>query len=273
MFADPQSRDVRERGSTALVLFVPIVLFAAARAVSRKTALEAETVLGTVLVYGYAYWLSTSHFGRYSLVYLPPAAVLLAAMLGNAAGSVPWRRVLALAALVLSCVPSPSSWAQTARSWLVDTPYMLGYYVSAESWLEPRSPAYREMEDYAHLVNRAGATQAGLYVFDLPSITFFAHQRGLATYGDAFGPFRYRDVAYAIGTQQIAQYARARGIGAILIGDFSVAGTPGYAGLREALTEAGWRHYRYPDSVFTLYVDPRLPALRPGEGQFPPPPT
>ena len=259
LFLDPSGRDLRDTGvSLADTLYVVPLAFLAFVLLARRLRPSPVALAACALAYAYAYWTLTSHLARYVLLFVPLLAAFLAlfALALTAHRRIAWRAA-ALAALALLAIPSPSPEGR-ALFWniYVDEYLLIGQlYAGRTVWLEDRAPAYSSIEYLCRTLPRAHRPHDNVYVVLLGGSQIFFKECGIQIIGDSFGPERYGDLSRAVAHDDVTQWAERFHVGSFMLPDYEDK-IAIFAGLRDTLTELGWREVLFPQSDYIVYLSP-----------------
>ena len=272
MFVDPASHEIRGIGQSLLSVLYPLPMIALWwLLLRRRSMLSPLGVCTLVAVFSCAYWLLTSHEGRYELLFLPVLGAFVGLLIATATRRSVVLRWAAATASVVLLLPSPSAWAQYKNYYEYAYVGFPALYTTDQAWLEPRAPAYVQIEDLAHMLYRAHAQDRPVYFLGLGGSELAVQEHGITMMGDVFGPGRIGDLSDAIlqgdATGFLARYHVSAVVGeaGALKSDVQVGG------IGDQLLAAHWRMYRYPQDTWVVFVAPELPALIAGEGKNSPP--
>jgi hypothetical protein len=266
MFVNPASRETRTIGQSLLSVLYPLPMLALCLLLLRRRSVLSPFGVCTVLsVYCCAYWLTTSHEGRYELLFLPVLGAFVGLALATATRSSVAQRWTAACAAAALLIPSPNGWP------IYNVYYTQAYlafpvlYTTDQAWLEPRSPSYTQIEDLAHYLYRVHAQTRPLYIVDLGGSMLAVQEHGIKMMGDVFGPGRFDDLSDAILEDNVPAFLAQFHVSALVVESHALVQDPSVAGLGDELIAAHWRMYRYPQDTFLVFTPPDLPPLVEGE--------
>lgn len=265
IFSDPESHEYREHGVTLLVafLFAPGIFLAWAILARRIDRYPELVIFAGLTLYAIAYWNITSHLARYSLLFYPALALFSALLLlryfRNARAWVP------LAVMLAAAIPSPAAANWYGAVWRNDYINEWTWYKDDTSWLEPRCAAYPQLEYLDNVLTPNAKKNSRVYGVQTNYMDLYFRERGITLIGDAFGPERAVDFAYAIRTNTVAKHASYLHIGAYIVPNEATL-TPATRGLSytdlatldREMSARGYKKAEFPNGRYVVYVNPNL---------------
>jgi hypothetical protein len=250
-----------------LLLWVPAIVVAYAIVRNRPVTRFVPALAGSILLYAYAYWMLTSNFERYALLFVPFFCAFVASLLtlpGRRLQAIKWLGVAAMFALAL---PSPSAWAQiqTFRQNNYDA-VRVGFDGNRDAWLEMHTHGYRDIEYIARAMRDTPRPDLRVYRLNLEIDTLFFKQKGVDSIGEWSGPERYHDFAYALDHNDMPSYVKRLHIGVIVIPPPEVGhvlNMDELDQLAEEMAALKFRRVMLPKSGFIMYFSPEVGPLPP----------
>lgn len=251
-FVDPQNRDFREYGTTALMLllYLPavVLLILFARGKRAEDGLLVSSVFVSLLV---AYWVLTSSLLRYSTLFYPALAVAIAYVAASFLSS--FKRAAPVVAVlsVLAVLSSPGSGDFFHRDVIDRIRYLPASYVSDDDYLSRFSDGYKEASFVSAFMHDHGLG-GRVYTLGLRSQYDFARD-GEQAIGDWMGAAGYFRLYRAVDARAAVLYLDTLNVHAIVI-----APTGGIRGmnvpLERQLLAGGFCPITMPGSADRFYV-------------------
>jgi hypothetical protein len=256
---NPLSREYREAGVTTILLylFVPGIVLVYGVLKRGNAVYTPWFTLALFLFYAIAYWLTTTHLGRYALLFYPlfgAFIVLIALRIASLS------RDLALIAAVLvlaAALPAPAGADWISTLWQNDYATIATWYVDPQAYLVASVPAYTDEERMSAELSREDLADPRVYVVGDDTLDYYFKRRGVTKIGDWFGPERYGDFAAAIDNGSAVNFLAKFTIDAVIV-------TPGHpllppdraARLDAELLHAGFRKEQLAGDTSVMYFAP-----------------
>jgi hypothetical protein len=239
-----------------LLLWAPALVVAYAVIRQRPVTRFIPALAASIVLYAYAYWMLTSNFERYALLFIPFFCAFVASLLtlpGPRLQVVKWLAVVALFALA---TPSPSAQARimTFRQTNIDA-NRVGFDGNRDAWLETHTYGYRDVEYIARALHEGRRPDLRVYRLNFEMATLFFKQKGVDSIGEWLGPQRYHDFAYAIDHDDMRNYLDRLHIGVIVIPPIEVGhvlNLDQLDQLAEEMAALKFRRVMLPKSGFTM---------------------
>jgi hypothetical protein len=250
-----------------LLLWAPALVVAYAIVRNRPVTRFVPALAGSILLYAYAYWMLTSNFERYALLFVPFFCAFVASLLTLPGRRLPAIKWLGAAALLALALPSPSAWAQiqTFRQNNYDL-VRASFDGNRDSWLETHTHGYRDIEYIARVMHASRRPGLRVYRLNLEIDTLFYKQKGVDSIGEWSGPERYHDFAYALDRNDMRAYLERLNIGVIIIPPPEVGmvlSVDQLDQLAEEMAALKFRRVMLPKSGFIMYFSPEIGPLPP----------
>ncbi len=268
LFFRPQA--LQGSGTSAMIfaLWLPAAVLAYVIARRWPATRSPAAAAAAILLYAYAYWLLTSDFVRYALLFIPLLCAFVASLLSPMNRLPRAVRWLAVAVLMLGAIPSPAARAWYATYTTNQVTYTrTTYNGDRAAWLEAHSPGYREVEYIARVIHGAHREDVRVYRLNLENATLYFKAAHIAAVGEWGTPARYRDFVYSIDHDRLGAFLERLGVGIVVIPPKAVGNVLSMDEtdqLDEEMGALGYRRVLMPGDGFVLYFSPVL-------GQLPPP--
>lgn len=265
MFLDPMASDFQEFGTSAETLFLGVPFLVLVIGLWRKRYGE-TTYWACALVYVFAYWIMTTHLGRYAMLFYPLLTAFNARIL--IAGS---RRAIAayalrdpvlitsvvagVGSLVLS-LPSPTSFGWLQQQFQLDYVNVDTTFSSKQAFLQ-KYPGYNEEETISAWLDAHPAFPKRVYAFRSETLAYYFAEHGVESFGDWIGPARYGDLDKAIADGTAAAYLQRLNVSAIMVPETNeLLKLPSLRSLGDQLTHADFHSIANADNYDVYVRDP-----------------
>jgi hypothetical protein len=267
LFWHPEKLEGFGMSLVIVLLWAPALLVGYALVRGKPVTRFPAALAGAFLLYAYAYWMLTSNFERYAMLFIPLFCAFIVSLFtlpGLRSAKIKWVVAIAMFALA---TPSPAaiSQYQTYRQTAID-PLRAGYDGNRDAWLATHTYGYRAIEYITRALQASGRGDLRVYRLNFEIGTLFFKLHGLDSIGEWSGPQRYRDFAYAIDHDDLKNYLARFRVGVVMIPPpevGTVLSVDELDQLDDELTTLGYRRVTLPGDKFITYFSPEIGPLPP----------
>jgi hypothetical protein len=257
-FSDTLSHDFIDYGANLAVTFMYAPFIAIGYVLVRRRGANMPAnvlVLAAAFVYGFSYWVLTSHHARFFLEIMP----VYFAALGTLAIWIVRRqaviiKVLAFAIVLAGVVPSPSAWAPLYSMYVVDYFGITAYIPNREFFNENWCDGCQEA-DYVRSHLKSGGR---VFTLDLMNLTYLLRERGIENIVNRYSSFGDAEFFEAVEDRDLLAYVSRLSIGAFLVNTNTAWPDDSRALFIQQAGALGFHPYEYPrprkDGHIIVYV-------------------
>ena len=256
---NPLSHEYREAGVTTILLylFLPGIVLVYGFLKRGNAVYTPWFTLSVFLFYAIAYWLTTTHLGRYALLFYPLFSAFVAVVALRIASISRDLALVASVLLVAAALPAEAGADWITTQWQTNYATIGTWYVDPQAFLVARIPAYTDEERMSDELSQENLADPRVYVVGDDELDFYFKRRGVTKVGDWFGPERYGDFGSAIDNGTAVDFLARFSIDAVIV-------TPGHpllpppraARLDAELLRAGYRKEQLPKDTSLMYFAP-----------------
>lgn len=203
--------------AAALLIFVPFLVVLAYRQFRKRFNWDISVLITAIASsFGILYWIDTSLFARYMLLFAATYSAFLAICLFRLPLGRRLQPFVILFALGLIAVPTPSSFHDISnffQSWRIGI-WQMTKYASRGAWQSDTLGAAREIEYLSNAENKVGRSRR---VYSFGRLNLELREHGMIGLGDYFGPERFADLVIRIREGRLGDEIRLLDLDAILI--------------------------------------------------------
>lgn len=255
LFLTPDTAPFREFSTNALILllYVPsLTLFILSVVLIRKVSptVSYPILLLTVLI---AYWLFSSTFARYALLFYPTLALCCGLAISSLRVSLARAGPIFAVVCALALVISPTAEAANfyATFFINGVRNAPRYYTADDPFLRRFVDGYVEEKFVTRAMHRLGI-RGNLYLLGTP-INYYYSMDGVRSIGDWIGPAGYLRFYRSVSTGQAAAFLDELDVNAVVVDPkFAQGGLDIPIG--ERLVAAGYCAIPIPESRMSFYV-------------------
>jgi hypothetical protein len=215
----PDSHEYREVGVTLLMFFVflPGMLVGYGLLRGKDALLSTWFVFALLISYAVAFWLMTTHLGRYSMLFYPALAAFIGYLALWISREVRAGKILAFGLLICVAIPTPGGAVFLDDLWqkgaAIDKTF-----AGSQAYLTTYEPGYAVEEYTSQALRRTSIPEPRVYTVGDEHLDYYYQLHGVLRVGDWFGRERYGDFATAIETGKAVDFLRGLRIDAVVIG-------------------------------------------------------
>ncbi|MFZ1123666.1 MAG: hypothetical protein WAN59_00815 [Candidatus Baltobacteraceae bacterium] len=262
---DTENVSFREYGATLVLGLVAVPVFAVfymtfRRRDKRDDFGRATFIASALLAFAIAYWLTSSHLGRYTLLFYAAlaASVPVLGLYAARLGRLPLGGLVAIVAI--GALPASSTaWSSLQSFWqerFISAPVAA---LDRDAYLESNEEGYAEAEYLIRTLAKSSHWSRRVYLVQSQPLDFFFAEHDITAIGDWFGPERFSDLEAAIERDEAVQHLRRFDVGAILVpADSTAIPIEQQRKLFVQLERHGFRRLVMPNSIYSIFVAPGL---------------
>ncbi len=252
----PATAAFREYGTTLVFVFllVPGAGLCFLLLDKRMTRDLGATIGTAALFFAIAYWVATSHLGRYALLYYPVLSAYAALLCLHLTQQFVRGGITAVAVMAVAALPAPVGLPFTESIWQLDIAGLDTTLSTNESYLALHMNTWPEEERVSAMLLKSAGPNPRVYLIDAQTLNFPFKEHGITAIGDWFGPERFSDFARAVDAGEGVAFLQRFSVSAIMFPPKPLAFSYAQVSkLEEQLIRAGYTKDSTMDQPLLLY--------------------